>query len=179
MRARKSPFTLLELMVCLVILAGIGCAVGFQIQGSLSHARFEASVKKVKHELEKLQILSLTYGSDMHVRLIDKQGKVALISRTDEAALSHLNNMHIPLDGVLAFDWEGKQKDSNVKQLDFDILSNGSTHPPFLLELKGKTRKLYIDMRSPLLITLSPTKTPKKEYSIPVKPNLHSTRGAS
>lgn len=172
--ANRRSFTLLELMICLMILASIAGALSFPIKESLSQARFENSCKKVKQELEKLQILALTYGSDMHVRFVEEKGKKFMISLIDEAALTRLNGLKIPLDHVLKLSWEenhNKETLSKVKQLDFDILSNGRTNPPLLLKFEGKHRTLYLDMCMPLLMRLSSSLPAAKEYPLPPIPN--------
>jgi len=153
---RRRFFTLLELMVCLAIVAMIASVIGWQIKSSLDTSRFKSSASIVKQEIEKLQMLALTFGSDMQLEIRKEGDKYVMVSITDEAALKKLKGKKIVLEGVTKVTWN---KQSNVKPLYLSILSNGRIVQNGVLGLHQEDRAYFLDMGAPLQIKF------KQKYS--------------
>lgn len=136
-------------MICLMVIAMVAGVMGIQVSRSLEASRFQNSVKLVKQEIEKLQMLALTFGSDMQLEVKREKGQFVLITRTDEAALKKLNGSKIVLKGVTEISWDDHDK---VKPL--DILANGRIVPKGVLGIRQGESRYYLDLRSPLQIKL-------------------------
>ena len=164
---QKNKFTLLELMVCLAIVAMVASVIGWQIKGSLDAARFKGSVYVVKQEIEKLQMLALTFSSDMQLEIRKEGDKYVMVSTTDEAVLKKLNGKKTVLEGVAKVTWN---KRLNVKPLYLNILSNGRIPQRGVLGLHQEDRGYFLDMGAPIQIKFTqkysemsqPPKMPEK-----------------
>lgn len=165
---RKNNFTLLELMVCLAIIAMLASVIGWQVKGSLDAVRFKSSAYIVKQEIEKLQMLALTFGSDMQLEIRKEEDQYVMVSTTDEAVLKKLNGKKTILEGVTKITWNQRL---NVKPLYLSILSNGHIPQRGVLGLHQEDRGYFLDLGLPLQIKF------KQKYSeisqnpkIPEKP---------
>lgn len=137
-----------------------------QIKDSLEISRFHNSAKRIKQEIEKLQMLALTFGSDMQLTIKKEGDKFVAITRTDEAVLKQLNGSKMNLEGVFKVKWDGQEK---VKPL--DILSNGRIFPEGVLSIEREEKKYYLDFRLPIQIKFSQTYNAKlKRLQEPKKP---------
>jgi len=143
-------FTLLEIMVCLAIMALMASVIGVQAKQTLEGSRFQNSVKRLKQEVEMLQMLALIFGSDMQLELKQEKNQFIAITHTDEAVLKQLKGSKITLKGVTQLTWNKK---AEVKRL--DILSNGRVWPEGVLGIRRGKEAYYLDFRFPIQIKFS------------------------
>lgn len=162
---RAYRFTLLEIVICISILAMVAGVVSIQIKKALDTSRFQNSVKQLYNELEHLQVLALTYRSDMRLEITKKDGKWIASMYSDEKTLQSMPN--IVLSGVSKLKWNKKE----VRSLSLDIYSSGHIEPKGVIGLITEESKVYIDLQSPLQIKIT-KKYPTKDSTItpPEKP---------
>ena len=81
---RNRSFTLIETLVCLVLLTMVGTFATIRGYDILQEFRHNNSCKRLHDELLLTRVLSNSYQMDIHLELIQKKNhKVALIRRAD------------------------------------------------------------------------------------------------
>lgn len=88
MRKKKQAFTLLEILVCLVLLSMAGSILIFKGGKLLKERRFSSSLEKISSEIAFTKNLALTYQIDIELVLEQKSGKIYLTRKTDFAPRS-------------------------------------------------------------------------------------------
>ncbi len=84
MRAKKKPFTLLEVMVSLVILSLITGTCLWKGSQFLSHHRFTSDSQKLSRQIEELQAYALCYCASIDLELFYDKGILSYVSSSDE-----------------------------------------------------------------------------------------------
>lgn len=140
----------------LILMAGI---IGIKISDILVRTRFKQSLKIIQQETEKLQLLALTYGSDMALSFFQEKGNWKLKIETNEAVLKPLQGRVISLKEVVKIDWYLDIPHSNASQyrepLRVAISSNGNLYPQGILQVQGKKEKAFLNLKYPLLVELN------------------------
>jgi|GEM_PF-2576142 hypothetical protein len=162
----RSPFTLLELVVCIIILGCLAGVLGWQAKDMVDLYQFRGYGKKLKEEFEKLQILALTYQSDMELELKKEKGVWKLSSKTEERALKKNFNRSHTLSLVEEVVWNKKKTLREV----FVIFSTGQIDRKGVLEFRRKGESFYIDLSMPLPIQLSFQPPPAVRWTVPQRP---------
>ena len=165
-RRNKRAFTLLELFICLMILSIAGGAMSWQVKGLYDHHQLNAAGRMLTTRLQELQLLALSYQTEMKLELIT--GKEGILYRmiSDEPLLGFDRAQK-----MLGKDCEFKMKQNNqLKKTEsqvFTIDAMGRIEPRCTLELRRREAKaeqptLLIDLSTPLLI-----KSKTKKISVP------------
>ena len=80
---KRKPFTLIEILVCLMLLAMAGSVVIYKGGKLLSERRFSSSIENIRSEIFLTKSLALTYQIDIDLYLQQKKGKIILKRKTD------------------------------------------------------------------------------------------------
>lgn len=164
-RAASRRFTLFEIIICLSIVAMLASVIGWNVYSSMRLYRFHEGFKKVKNEIEALQLFSLTFGSDMELKFEKRQGSWQVIPRIYEAVLDPEHVKPLDLSGVDRLLWQGIERDFILK-----IYASGRIEPPGVLEFSQGEQKYYLDLQTPLLIKAAIQYPPSFQFRIPKRP---------
>jgi hypothetical protein len=164
---KRRFFTLLEIMICIVILGMVGGVLAWQAKDLVADFRFRGYARELKDELEKLQILAMTYRSDMKLELRKEEKRWKVISKTEEAALKKEVNCERSLPYLEEITWNGKEEPVLV----FDIFSTGRIEKKGVLKLVRGDAGMYVDLSMPLQIKLSKSYPKELKLKIPEEPS--------
>jgi len=117
--SNKQGFTLLEILICLALVAMMSAVFGFQGKKFLDGHRFENSFQLLKGEWEKSKFLSLVYRTDIELVIVRKKNDFFLQRNCDEPGLSH--SAMTPLPGLRDLRYQGKKP----KKIVFAKFSSG------------------------------------------------------
>lgn len=165
---KKRPFTLLEMMIVIMMLALVAGAVSFDLKNMMGVRHFRQSSKRIKEHITRAQLLALIYDADFQVTIKKEKGSWILLTHNDEACLQNLNKQVIKLDGIETMAWIKGPKSS--ADLIIDVLSNGRVEPMKTLIIKGQEETEYLDFRVPFQITRTKTNPSLPLIAIPPKP---------
>jgi Tfp pilus assembly protein FimT len=76
-------FTLIEILVCMMLLAMAGSVAIYKGGKLLQERRFSTSSEKIISEILLTKSIALTYGLDINLVLEQKNGKIYLTRKTD------------------------------------------------------------------------------------------------
>ena len=79
----RKPFTLIEIVVCMAILAIVGSVFIYKGAGLLKERRFTTSLKNITSEILLTKSIAINYQIDIHLTLEQKKGKVCLLRKVD------------------------------------------------------------------------------------------------
>jgi prepilin-type N-terminal cleavage/methylation domain-containing protein len=166
--SKKKAFTLLELALCLVILALAAGFIGNKAIGFIGHYRFEKDVKQFKMDMEQLQVLALSYQADISLNIFQKDGALVYQAHTNEPGikLSTIGGKNI-LDtiGYTRFNKKPIQNPWSLR-----IFSNGKIEPRGVLEVRPKEhdeRARIVDFSQPLQIKIYDKYPDKRVENLP------------
>lgn len=152
-RIEKRRFSLIEIAVCIALVAVIAGCVGVKLNTLLGESRYRHSVKRLYNEIETLQVLALVLGSDVHVEMDKKEFKIIcdepMIKKRAKVQLEGVN--HILLD---------KRREKKIK---FTISSKGWIDLPGPIELCHGDEKVKIHINTIKIY-------PNKQHPIIAKP---------
>jgi len=80
MSFRKRPFTLLELMIGIVLIAMAASVMGLQIYKSIAERRFQTCIDRLFVELESCRRLALSSQADW-IAILEKRGSEFLLQK--------------------------------------------------------------------------------------------------
>ena len=105
---KKYSFTLIEILICLVLLGIIGSVIGYKTNSVLLEKRFFNSCKILSDEIKLTRNLSISYGIDIDLNFTKKNGKVILKRYSDSfpTQINHLFNKPIVLLNIIIQDLE-------------------------------------------------------------------------
>ncbi len=81
----RRAFTLIEILICMAILAIVGSGAIYKGAGLLRDRRFSTSLQKITSEIFLTKSLAQNYQTDIHLILEQKKGKVYLSRHVDSA----------------------------------------------------------------------------------------------
>ena len=167
---RKSPFTLLEVAIVLMIVGLIASVTGVQIKKMLDHHHFETEVSLLFTRLQEAQVLSAAYQTDLAFDLYVKEGKPVYRISTDEPFSKEiLIQEPIPL----LYTREVRFQKDKTQKLHFDIYAGGRIEPKGILgfhQAGEQEKKLWLDLQCSHLMKLShrlPAKVKEIALSLP------------
>jgi hypothetical protein len=156
---KRRCLTLLEMLVCMTLLTILAFLIGTPAYQSIKYARFDKSCKLIISKLEELQILGLTYGSDMQLKFFEKKGKKYLMPRVHESALRSIDRKEYALEEIEQFIWHPiSSKSGSSAPIDsfyIALYSTGRWESCGILEIKGVDQTLYLDLQQPLYFKLT------------------------
>lgn len=87
----KRPFTLLEIMICLFLLAMMGSYAGIKGYELIKQSQITYAKKRLHEEFELSRCMALCYKMDVEVTLLKKKNKTHFIRTGDPPEqLAHL-----------------------------------------------------------------------------------------
>jgi len=140
---RRRPFTLMEVMVVLAIIALITAAGTVSIGRLLSDQRFRSSVASVEELLQIAQDAMLLYGNDVDVifREVDRGIELELrsvLKQVKPPLSRYFTNHHLPAIHGVAF--EGEEEENREGEIELEFYGSGSTMSRGLLFLGNRER---------------------------------------
>ena len=154
---KKHCFTLLEIMVCLSILAVVAGAMVFPLSGMLARHRFNQGVKQFVIHVRELQALALNHQSDMGIALEHEQNKWTCKGFTDEP-MKLFKPFELKNLSAVTFD-----KKPAKMPLKIQILASGRVIPPGTLAFTYDEELIEIDFTSSPLIKVKQGKVLAKD----------------
>lgn len=152
----KKSFTLLEIMICIAIMALAASAMIYPLSGLLKEHRFQQGVKQFVTHLREMQSLALNYQSDMTLQFYQENGKIMCRGVTDEPIF-----LFKPFEmGNISSLMHARKKAK--MPLTFNIYPTGRIEPAGTLTFQSETKKIEINFETSPLITL-------KESSITIE----------
>lgn len=168
---KRRPFTLLELMVCLMLMAMITALLGIKVYDFIGDHRFRSSVEDLFTDIRQLQVLAVSHDCDMEVRMFRKNESFYYECFT-EAPLKKtgLFQKH-SLKGVISLTCG----DRPVSAYTLRVYSSGRIEPQELLGFHPKPSKdssfsLWLNLTRPLLLTMGEKPLLKIEEVLPPMP---------
>lgn len=156
---RGRAFTLLEICLCVAILSIVAGVMGWQIKKMIDRSRAERSVANFATQLRTLQLVAMSYQSDVRIDLFfDPQGKLFYKQIADDPRLRFIPETLKQINGIETLQKGGKEE----KRITLYLFSSGRIEPQELLAFKGDAT-LWIDLRQPIQVKLTASEPPKKE----------------
>lgn len=159
-RVAARPFTLLEIMICLLILSVAAGAIGMRIVDALSTHRFHLAVGEFTSQVKELQLLAMTHRADMELHLFKDQGEWKYQNKSEPSLKVGSSAAPFSLSGSRAILLNGK----TLTALPLQIYSSGRIEPTGVLEFQADEEKIWVDVREPLHIKICNRYPPKEEY---------------
>ncbi len=82
-KKNRKFFTLIEILICMMLLAMAGSVAIYNGGKLLQERRFSTSCEKITSEIMLTKSLALTYQIDIKLLLVQKKGKIYLTRKTD------------------------------------------------------------------------------------------------
>lgn len=145
MRSRR-PFSLLEIVICIALLACISGFLGIQIKQTIDHQRFESSAAQLLSDLRRVQSLALSYQGEFNLTILKEGESYTYAFFSDEPREAVKRLPRGTLTGVTSLSLDEKQKE----KFSIDIFATGRLDPPKKLKLESKDQAVSLDLGSPL-----------------------------
>ncbi len=152
----KKPFTLLEIMVCLVIITLAGAAIGVSGGNLFKYHQFRGIAQTFVFDLNKWRVMSMTLGSDVEC-LIDKEKEGYRVTWSPDAPIeAEGSSFTYLLKEVKELSVQGKEKNS----FSFTLFSSGRISSSDMLTLSPnkKDKSISIDLSFPSSLIEGPFK---------------------
>jgi hypothetical protein len=137
----KRCLTLIEVMICVAILATIAATMAFPLTGMLGRHRFHQGVKQFVIHVREMQALALNHHSDMGIMLYEEQGRLMCKGFTDEP-LRLFRPFELQNISSLTFD----QKPVKMP-LKLTVFSSGRIGPASVLTFSKKGESVDINFK--------------------------------
>jgi hypothetical protein len=140
----KCPFTLLEIMICLALLALLASTLLIKAKPMIEQYQFEAAAKKLVRELNLSRHLAVTCRADIELTIKKKGNKLILVRFKEELVTfdSHFNH-NIIIDHIPSFYIEDKE----VGECTFFFTETGWIFPEVKkVSLRTKEKTYFIDL---------------------------------
>lgn len=148
-KMRSNPFTLLEIMICFVILGIASSTIGWGIKEILEVSHFQKNVDYFVMDLKKAQILALSDRIDIAIHLQKHKGYYAYQLSTEES-FPVLPKTPKKLQGIKQVQINDLPVDSHTLQ----IYSSGRIDPLDNFLFIGKNRRVLFDFQKSPMIEL-------------------------
>ncbi len=146
-RRVKSPFTLLEIVVCLAILTLVSGVIGLKIKQATDRHQFESSFNQLVYELKKIHMLALGYRSEFGLNVQAASGGYNYTFFTDEPHFTgKLTSQTFEHATGLSFNNQA------VETITFTLLADGRILPEGKLSFHYEDEVRMLDLTSPLQI---------------------------
>ena len=136
----RRPFTLIELVICIAILAMVGSLFAFRGKDLMRHYGFSASVSKVASKVRLARVLASNYRADVRCHVASENQKFFLILESDEPQLKKLPQLRgkCALSEIDGLEVDGKA----ASEVEILFSGSGGVFPECQLRLKcGKKQK--------------------------------------
>lgn len=154
LKKRKNSFTLLEIFICISILAVAASFIGWQMKNLIASHHFHQNVSNLITDLKKCQLLALSDRMDIEMKIF-KQGDVFVyILHTDEP-IALFSKHPKEIKGIRAIFQEKKE----INTLIIPIYSSGRIEKKEKIRLyQNKDQGVELDFSKPHLIIQSTIK---------------------
>jgi prepilin-type N-terminal cleavage/methylation domain-containing protein len=160
---RSRPFTLLEIVVVIALIAVMAGFGTWSLADMLGKHRRQAEAEDLKNFLQELQVEALALRSDLEVSLCQEKGTLKVRSKTAEKIL---RDRTVELKNVDKLTFNGQTADRKTLQ----ILSSGRFDPPVIIGIERKFSSLWIDVTQPIQIKYSDKILVRRAEIVPAKP---------
>jgi len=143
----KKGFTLLEILVCFVVIALVSTLLGTKGHDLIAYHRFRCEMQSFLLDLGRFRIVSMAQGCDITCK-IQKTEKHYLISWESDAPLPlEKAGMSYELQGIKKMIFSGKE----VREFEVNLFSSGRISPQVLLTFvpKREEKSLTVDFAYP------------------------------
>lgn len=137
----KSSFTLIEIVVCMAILALASAALAWPIKNMVSSHRFNKSISYFASDLKRGQILALSNQTDLQCKIF-KKGSDFYYHLFSEDPIPLFLSKPLKLAGVVNI----KKDHKNVETFNFNIYSSGIIEHFILQFIQSKENGVEIDL---------------------------------
>lgn len=134
----KKPFTLLEVMIAVLLLAIAAGAIGLRMGKSLEERRFQAARDRLHLELELCRFQALNQQADVIVVLEKSQERIRFKQSCPEMATEKVFHW----DGPGQFLWNGEPMQTGI----FYFYATGTIHPSGRFEWVHGNRRASWDI---------------------------------
>jgi prepilin-type N-terminal cleavage/methylation domain-containing protein len=150
MTTRKiKNFTLIEIVICMAILALASGAIAWPIRNMIATHRFNKSISNFASDLKKSQILALSNQTDLELKIFKKNDQFYYHLSSEDPIPLFLSKP-MKLTGVNQL----KKDQKSVDQLLVHIYSSGRMDPIILQLLQDEQHGMEFDLHTPHLIGL-------------------------
>lgn len=167
-KINKSPFTLLEILITLILLTTVGTLVSVQTFQLVKKHRFEKEVEDFFSVLQEAQLFAVIHNTEIFLELIKKGNSIAYQLTTDEPISPNLfsqkKKSFLAVKKVIV---DGK-KDPEIH---FRVSSQGVIEPRGVISFHSEDGEMkeWVDLRGGLLLKhtrkeprLRPLRAPQK-----------------
>ena len=162
-RIKKSPFTLLEIFICIFLLTLIGGLLAIPVHSFLKRHRLILDVQALQDHLEKIHQLSLIYNGDVTVDLVIGNKGLSCQFFSDESFPFPMKNP-VLLENIKAIGLDNKIIDRHK----VTFYGDGRILPSGFLVLYQDAELSFSESLSLQKLKILPSKKPKL---IPINPN--------
>lgn len=154
-------FTLVELMVCLVVLGLVATAIGWQTARLIAHHRFQSDGTHLYTALQEGQLLAMMYQTDATLTLYPQNGELFYQFASHEpAAAFHPRPQQLPGTSLILWNpSQGKKQKltltSKSQPIQLKIFASGRIDPMGKLQLYPKNQSkagVELDLSVPLKV---------------------------
>jgi len=138
----KKGFTLIEMMIVLVLLLGVGAAVAFNARAAIDQARFKADARGFKSVLNSIEELVAT-GFDPFLTFESREGGQHIVYQEAMGRFKKKTFDYPFIERILL--------NNNELTTPLFFASRGAQYPIGKLLLIGKNSSYEIDLQSPLI----------------------------
>ena len=138
----KRSFTLIEMMIVLVLLLGVGAAVAFNARAAIDQARFKADARGFKSVLNSIEELVAT-GFDPFLIFESREGGIHIVYQEAMGRFKKKTFDYPFIERILL--------NNNELTTPLFFASRGAQYPVGKLSLIGKNSSYEIDLQSPLI----------------------------
>ncbi|MBI2742318.1 MAG: prepilin-type N-terminal cleavage/methylation domain-containing protein [Chlamydiales bacterium] len=142
----KRPFSLLEVILCIAILAIISGFLGVEIKDTINYQRFESSVAGFVSDLRRVQALALSYQGEFNLTLVKHENGYAYAFFSDEPKEMVRKLPKGTLHGVKSMHLDNRLQE----KVSITIFATGRVEPSKKLKIGTDSRTLALDLGSPL-----------------------------
>lgn len=141
----------------MTILGLVGAILGIQVKDAIDQHTFRNSVARLKLELQKMQMLAVSYQTDISISMEKKPQGICLNAFTEEPAIAQEVNSSITFSGISEMTLERRKK---IALHPMTIFSSGRIEAPHIIGLHQKENihdekhTIWLDLRQPILIKI-------------------------
>ncbi len=177
MQRSKRYFTLLEIMLCLVLITLVGSLVSIKLYSLVNHHRFSHSVERLYTLIKETQALALTHQCDFEWEIKKVKEQFLFQCKTGNPQ----NFPELLQEEVLSCTSKIQWDSTNTNLVKLHVFPDGRIEPKGLLSLHTKedTQILWIDLKRPLLVKISNKKPKTVDCTLPAKPKIEKSQRLS
>lgn len=163
-RSKRKNFTLLELMVCIALIAILGAVVGIKGTTLLAHHQFYSGLQTWLFDIHRVQIVAMNQGVDVVCTLKrNQQGDYQALMESDAPSFS---SSTYELKQVSRLSFDGKP----IEKWQVTFFSSGRISPSGLLKIEAQKENeppVFLDFAYPIAFQTSLPKHSRVSFPPP------------